>query len=211
MNDLNKQKSLGISILSLYIGSIMVYANLFSAQIKESQSIGFLNSLFILIGILLMTYGAISLFKDIKTKFNLFRYLINLLHFSKSAKEKWEAGNNTLITFSDLSKIPISEPFYINDDENIETIRLDTKRKNSISFRVTMKGIGKKWELHKHDCQETIVIYKGSLYDEVSKTSIKKSEICVIPPYKSHSIKTLEDTCIFYVEFEKSPLNDRVK
>ena len=189
----------------------MVYANLFSAQIKESNTINFFNSLFILIGILLMTYGAVSLFKDIKTKFNLFRYLIDLMRFSKSAKEKWENGNNALITFNDLSKIPISEPFYINDDENIETIRLDTKRKNSLSFRVTMKGVGKKWELHKHDCQETIVIYKGSLYDEVSKASMKKSEICLIPAYTSHSIKTLENTCIFYVEFEKSSLNDRIK
>ncbi len=211
MNDLTKQKSIGLSILSLYIGSIMVYSNLFSAQIRESHTIGFFNSLFILIGILLMTYGAISLFKDIKTKFNLFRYLISLLPVNKTAKEKWEAGNDTLITFKDLSKIPISEPFYINDDKNIETIRLDTKRKNSLSFRVTMKGIGKKWELHKHDCQETIVIYKGSLYDEVSDTSIKKSEICVIPSYTSHSIKTLENTCVFYVEFEKAPLNDRIK
>jgi hypothetical protein len=211
MNDLTKHKSIGFAIFSLYIGSIMVYSNLFSSQIRESNTIGFLNSLFILIGILLMTYGAISLFKDIKTKFNLFRYLINLLPINKTAKEKWEFGNNTLITFNDLSKIPISEPFYINDDKNIETIRLDTKRKNSISFRVNMKGIGKKWELHKHDCKETILIYKGSLYDEVSKTYINKSEICVIPPYTSHEIVTLENTSVFYVEFDKDLLNDRIK
>lgn len=112
-------------------------------------------------------------------------------------------GENELIKYDDLDKLPFNTLISIlpNAPEDIQTLKLDNKEDNSLTFRVTMKK-GSKWTKHRHDCKETIVLYKGILEDDITSIHLERGGFIVIPPHKTHSFTAIEDST-FYVEFEK--------
>ena len=115
--------------------------------------------------------------------------------------DKFEDDQNQLISYLDLKAIPIGETFQISGD-NITTIRLNTDQTDSLSFRVVMQP-NQEWGLHKHDCDETIIMYKGICVDLENNNKIKRGAFYFIPKYKKHKITSLDEETIFYVEFKK--------
>lgn len=115
-------------------------------------------------------------------------------------------NDNDLITYDELNNLPYNTLISIIEDkpEDIQTLKLDNKDDKSLTFRVSMKK-GSKWSKHKHDCKETIVLYKGKLFDNVTSTSLNRGGYLFVPAYKLYSFEALEDST-FYVEFEK-PIN----
>jgi quercetin dioxygenase-like cupin family protein len=121
---------------------------------------------------------------------------------NKSVKEifdRFENNQNSIITYKELETIPVGEPFYIAE-EGISAIRLKTTEKNSLSFRVTMEP-NCEWGLHKHDCNETIIVYKGECVDLENQNIIKRGGYYFIKKNISHKIVSLDREVIFYVEF----------
>lgn len=111
--------------------------------------------------------------------------------------------DDELIKYESLEKLPynIILPIIPEEPEKIETLKIDNKEDDTLTFRVNMKK-DSEWSSHMHDCKETIVVYKGRLIDNIQKGEIKRGGYLIIPSYKKHSIKALEDST-FYVEFEK--------
>tara|TARA_R110000772_G_scaffold10312_1_gene33036 strand:+ start:119 stop:523 length:405 start_codon:yes stop_codon:yes gene_type:complete len=132
----------------------------------------------------------------------MFKKIINLFGFNKNNNtlSKFTEGNT--VTYTELESLPIGEPFYLPDNKKVETIRLDTKSENSLSFRVTMKGKAE-WKLHRHDCTETILIYKGQCKDLTNNKEILRGGLYIIPPFRAHHIISEKAETIFYVEFKK--------
>lgn len=112
-------------------------------------------------------------------------------------------NDDNLISYEELKSLPYNTLISIIEDkpEDIQTLKLDNKDDNSLSFRVTMKK-GSKWSKHKHDCNETIVMYKGVINDNITSKPLKRGGFLMVPSYQLHSFEALEDS-IFYVEFEK--------
>jgi quercetin dioxygenase-like cupin family protein len=111
--------------------------------------------------------------------------------------------DDELIKYESLKELPynISLSIIPEQPEKIITLKINNKEEDSLTFRVTMQK-GSEWSTHKHDCKETIIVYKGCLEDNIKKGEIKRGGYLIVPPYKKHSIKALEDST-FYVEFEK--------
>lgn len=114
---------------------------------------------------------------------------------------KFRSEEDTLVTFEQLNTFPINKTvsIYPEKEKAILTTRISTNDEN-LSFRVEMKK-GEYWKIHKHDCLETILLYKGKLQDKISKKVINRIYPLVIEPFTPHIIKALEDS-IFYVEFK---------
>lgn len=115
---------------------------------------------------------------------------------------KFKQKNHKLITYKELQNIPFNEEidFSHEQDKSILCTRLaDTK--SGMSFRVDMLK-NKKWEVHEHDCDETILMYKGILKCLLSKTIMSRGSIIEISAGTHHEIQAETDS-EFYVEFKK--------
>lgn len=129
--------------------------------------------------------------------------------FSKKQKKRPKAISKLiseeleLITYEELNSIPYNtvEQIVENKRNAITCTRIKSPNKRKIYFRVTMKK-GEKWYNHYHDCYESIMVYTGSIYNELDKNVVSKLEVKTIKPYEKHVIKALEDSVI-YVEFYK--------
>lgn len=115
---------------------------------------------------------------------------------------KFKQKNHKLITYKEIEQLPFDEEidFSIEEDSSILCTRL-ANTKTGMSFRVSMKA-GKKWEDHKHDCDETILMYKGVLKGLITKTIISRGSMIEIPAGTHHEIYSETDV-EFYVEFKK--------
>ncbi len=108
--------------------------------------------------------------------------------------------NDTMVTFNELCEMPINETIDIN--EGITCVRVHGDRQDQATFRVEMKR-GRCWSRHRHNCNETIVMYKGKIKDDITGEELKKGGYLYIPAGNFHVIEALEDA-IFYVEFQKA-------
>lgn len=117
------------------------------------------------------------------------------------AIKKFRKDDEAFITFEELSKIPINEKTEINVDipGSIITYRLSNSTED-LSFRVEMIK-GQMWTMQSHDCQEIVLMYEGSLKDNVSGKIANRLEFLKFPAYNKHEVIALEDS-IFYVEFK---------
>ena len=127
--------------------------------------------------------------------------------FKKSSNEtavsKFRDPDDRLITYEDLSKIPLNQTVDIVKGIKgaIECTRISSTNETSLMFTVTMKA-GQIWEKHHHDCFEICVVYKGELLDLISGKSAKTAQAITFDKYVTHFVKANKDT-IFYVEFKK--------
>lgn len=119
------------------------------------------------------------------------------------AIQKLKDEKTLLVTFDELIKVPfdIDSDIYPERPNAVTCVRIKNKDADRISFRVTMKS-GEEWHNHYHDCEENLIMYEGSIYDEVSKDTASRMDTMKLKPYQKHIIKALEDS-IFYVEFVK--------
>ncbi len=119
-----------------------------------------------------------------------------------SALKKFRNKESVCIYFNELDTFEVGEIIQINEDihGSIECERLHNKG-NNLMFRVEMKK-GEQWEIHTHDCKETLLVYKGELLDEVTGCKANKAKVLTFKPGKEHLVKSLSDS-IFYVEFQK--------
>jgi quercetin dioxygenase-like cupin family protein len=134
-----------------------------------------------------------------------------LTYFNKSKEviAKFRTKNKDLISFEELKKISLSKSIQVIPERPgaIVTTRIDSDiNKDSLSFRVEMKK-GEKWSPHVHDCWEIIVIYKGECIDTISRVKADERTQMFIKPNTLHSIECLSEEAIFYVEFNKPPMN----
>ena len=115
---------------------------------------------------------------------------------------KFRQKQYKFITYSEIDKIPFNEEldFSQNQDKSILCTRL-ANTKTGASFRVIMQP-GTKWEDHAHDCDETILVYKGILKGLITKTVISRGSIIQLPAKTQHEIQS-ETYSEFYVEFNK--------
>lgn len=118
------------------------------------------------------------------------------------AVTKFKKKEDLLITFEELSNIPINEVIqYLPEIEGaIEGTRI-TSNNDNLMFTVTMKK-GQLWQKHNHDCLEMILLYKGKLRELITNTVISKAQTVSFDSYQSHYVLAEEDS-IFYVEFKK--------
>jgi len=135
--------------------------------------------------------------------------MINFLKRKKTevltAIEKLKDERILLVTFDELSKTPFNkcEDIYPERPNSVTCTRVKNKHPQRVSFRVTMKA-GEEWHNHYHDCEETLIVSEGSIYDSLNKKEVSHMETMKINPYQRHIIKALED-CVFYVGFVKKP------
>ena len=104
--------------------------------------------------------------------------------------------NNNLITYKQLSNGFFTS---MNSDDMI-VVKLDTEDPNRISFRVEV-GPNIKIFKHCHNCEETVIVYKGELRDTTTGSIIKEKEMYVVPKGKTHELKSSNQKTIFYIEF----------
>lgn len=111
--------------------------------------------------------------------------------------------NNEIITYEYLESLPEDVVISIipDDLEAIQTTKLKQCKEDTLYFRVSMKK-DSVWKYHKHDCKETIALYKGELFDNITSDTLYRGGLLFVPAYKLHSFTALEDST-FYVEFEK--------
>jgi quercetin dioxygenase-like cupin family protein len=116
------------------------------------------------------------------------------------AIDKYRTNRRVLITYDEIKEIPIQFPIDL-DIKNPGAI-LCTKiheTEFSQSFRVEMKQEAY-WSTHYHNCLETILVFKGELYDHTNNKAIDKYNPVIIKKYEDHLIESVTDS-IFYVEF----------
>lgn len=115
--------------------------------------------------------------------------------------KEYRKEDNNLISFEFLKSFVVNKTVQIYPERKgaIECVRLDTED-NDLSFRVTMKK-GEFWNVHYHDCKETLLVYKGKLRDKKTGLIVTRVTPIEIKPYTPHIIEALEDS-IFYVEFK---------
>jgi quercetin dioxygenase-like cupin family protein len=114
--------------------------------------------------------------------------------------EKYRTERRVLITYDEIKDIPLHVP--IDIDLNHPGSIICTKINDndfSQSLRVEMKQ-ETYWSTHYHDCIETILVFKGTLYDHTSDKSIDRYNPALIPKYEDHLIESVTDST-FYVEF----------
>jgi quercetin dioxygenase-like cupin family protein len=110
--------------------------------------------------------------------------------------------SNSLITFDELSKIPINKVIQILPDKDgaIETTRLFNE-KGDLTFRIYMQK-DEIWNFHHHDCEEVLIVFKGGLKVSISNKEYYKGQLFKIKKNVRHGVQALVDS-IFYVEFKK--------
>lgn len=118
-----------------------------------------------------------------------------------SVLSKFRNKKSECITFKELQDFKIGELVDVNQQNKggILCERLKNKGEN-LMFRVEMVK-NEKWELHFHDCKETLLVYKGVLIDEIKNKKADKVKTLSFKPYTEHIVRALEDS-VFYVEFE---------
>lgn len=123
--------------------------------------------------------------------------------FNGIAIDKLKSPEKESIYFDELLLIPFdtTEEIFPNEKGDMTCTRV--KNNNGVlTFRITMKK-GRRLHSHFHDCEETIIVYQGSIINEIDRNIKSSLQIMKIPSYTDHIIKALEDT-IFYVEFRKN-------
>jgi len=112
-------------------------------------------------------------------------------------------NDSDIIKYDYLESLPYDNIISVlpEDLEAIQTIKLDRGKEDTLCFRVTMRK-DTVWKYHKHDCKETIALYKGKLFDNITSDTLYRGGLLFVPAYKLHSFTALEDST-FYVEFEK--------
>lgn len=120
---------------------------------------------------------------------------------ASKAIDKFRDEKNNIIYFDQLKDIPLNEEKDINLDRpgSVLTSRIKSSGKD-LSFRVNMKK-GEKWNIHSHDCNETILMYEGIIVDTITNKTITRLQTIFIPKFQDHEVIALEDS-IFYVEFK---------
>jgi quercetin dioxygenase-like cupin family protein len=120
-----------------------------------------------------------------------------------AAIQKLKDERALLVTFDELNTIPFDEceDIYPDRPDAVTCTRVRSKDSNRISFRVTMKA-GEEWHNHYHDCEENLIVFEGSLYNNLSKDEASRMDTMKIKPFERHVIKSVKDS-IFYVEFLK--------
>lgn len=123
-------------------------------------------------------------------------------YFKILDKAKSKFKDTKIITYDDMLKVPTGVELIYNEDKNnpIKGTRIHQDDGN-ISFRMIMPK-DSVFQIHKHDCIETCVVYKGLLIDNISGTKIQRLQSISFDPNVPHIIRALEDS-IFYVEFIK--------
>jgi quercetin dioxygenase-like cupin family protein len=128
-------------------------------------------------------------------------------------KYRSKAKGGEVITFRELTTIPIGVLIEIvpGDPGAIQVERTKSSVETNLSFRIVMRK-GQIWREHHHDCEETIVVYKGRLTDLTTNTDVDRLHSMTIKPYSTHNVLANVDghptlPSIFYVEF-KSPYKD---
>lgn len=119
----------------------------------------------------------------------------------KEVIQEFNSDQENLISYEQLKTFEIGKKEQVIQEREgaIEVTRINSSEK-SLSFRVEMQE-GEYWKIHKHDCEETILLYKGKLKDRLTKTEINRIQPIVIEPYTPHIIEAKEYS-IFYVEFK---------
>lgn len=123
--------------------------------------------------------------------------------FGKKLKvlDKFRRKEDVLITFEDLEGMPLNKTLQmVEGSDDILCTRI-VNNKGNLSFRVEMEK-GKYWQRHHHDCEETIIVYKGKLIDEVNGKESCRLVPMEISKDQVHFIKGLESS-EFYVEFKR--------
>ena len=129
----------------------------------------------------------------------------NLKKEKKELVEKYQNYKDIdLITYDELKLFEIGKSIEIKPDTPgaITTTRIPTNTSNTLAFRVTMKE-GYTWAPHVHDCDETIVIYKGVCTDTINNRTADKRHHLFIPKGIPHTFRCDSKEAIFYVEFKK--------
>jgi len=115
--------------------------------------------------------------------------------------DKYEEGGDVLITFKELQKLPLDELFSFFPDGagKAEGLVIETGE-NDLTFRAVISK-DTVFNSHKHDCIESIIVYKGKMVDIKTNTVIERGKVSTFNKMKPHHLKALEDT-ICYIEFE---------
>jgi ethanolamine utilization protein EutQ (cupin superfamily) len=120
----------------------------------------------------------------------------------KEVIEKFKKIEKKLITYREIENLPLGVEidFSIPKDNSILCTRLsDTS--SGMSFRVVMQS-NTKWENHMHDCDETIMVFKGRIKGLLNNIIAGRGSIIEIPKKTYHEIYA-EEYSQFYVEFKK--------
>lgn len=119
------------------------------------------------------------------------------------AVRKFRSEDDVMISYNDLEDIPLNSPINIDEDnpEAGEYIRIPSPNRNSLMFTVTMSA-GYHWKLHHHNCVETCLVFKGHLYDYISKQKAGAAQILKFGSHDKHFVVAKSDS-VFYVEFIK--------
>lgn len=128
-----------------------------------------------------------------------------------TAIKKYRTEAKLLITYEEIAQIPLQE--IIDMDPTDPGAILLTKIHHddfSQSLRVEMKA-DNYWSTHYHDCIETIIIYKGTLFNHTNGGTIDRNNPALFKKYEPHLVEATSD-CIFYVEFINPELtsNERI-
>ena len=120
----------------------------------------------------------------------------------KDVIDKFRNKDTVCIFFDELSMFEVGEIIQINKDREgaVECERLHNKG-DHLMFRVFMKD-KEKWEIHYHNCYETLLVYKGKLLDVFSDQIAEKGRVLTFDPFEEHTVRSVGDS-IFYVEFRK--------
>ena len=131
----------------------------------------------------------------------MFKYFFNTK--VDKALELYNSGKEC-ITFDFLSELPVGEVIEIKPDDKgaVTTVRLKNRERGdkNLIFKVFTRK-GEQWKYHYHDCNESIVVHKGYISEEITGKIVKRGDMIFIPSFKEHHIIAHEDT-VFYVEFQ---------
>ena len=117
-----------------------------------------------------------------------------------NAIKKYQGEAKVLITYEELKDIPLQETqdMDVSDPGAVVFTKIN-ENEISQSFRVEMKA-DNFWNNHYHDCLETIVVYRGHLYNHSREEIIDRYHPTIIKKYEPHLIEATTDS-VFYVEF----------
>lgn len=123
--------------------------------------------------------------------------------YEPKALDDFRKVDDVLISYNDLERIPLDVKQVMKRDmpDAIEFTRITSPNPDSLMFTVTMKK-GQVWEMHHHDCKETILVFSGDIQEVISGDKACRAETITVPPYTRHYVIANKDS-IFYVEFLK--------
>lgn len=117
----------------------------------------------------------------------------------------FKSSKDVLITYESMVKIPLGVTIQYEKIKGLVESTKIARSEKSMSFRVEMKK-GQKWRIHHHDCEEVILVFKGSLKGMKSNKIGNINTPVRYDPFFSHEVVAEEDS-IFYVEFKNPKLN----